>query len=202
MRMIGVAGFLIPLVSILARGDAPAGAALALRPPRHGAQAAAAAASRPTPEHGLLGAARALDHATAARCSSSAAPALLVAAAVPAFWLQLTPGLDVRDPALAAVGPRLRRAPAGGRPGRGRAGAGARRTAPRGAVLAPGDAGRGRAARRRRSQRDPEVAAVYDRHGRPLRRREPDATSRCSSPAATTTASRRRRRSCSGCATD
>ena len=49
MRMMGVAGFLIPLVSIVGRRDAPAGAALALRPPRRRAASGSCPASRVDP---------------------------------------------------------------------------------------------------------------------------------------------------------
>ena len=88
--MMGIAGFLIPIVSIAARGDAPAGAALALRPPRRRAQAdPARRAARPRP--GVLGAARAGDHGAAGRLPGLGGT-VLVAAALPAFALQLTPG--------------------------------------------------------------------------------------------------------------
>ena len=77
MRSMGVGGFLIPLVSIVAAADAAARAALALRTARRQAGARrgvdAKAAPRPAafaPRHGrprawVLGAARALDHAPA-----------------------------------------------------------------------------------------------------------------------------------------
>ena len=87
MRSMGVGGFLIPLVSIAGRGDAAAGAALALRAARDEARARRGmlrAAALPLPhsrdaDRRLLGAARALDHAPAgplpgrrrARCCSA-----------------------------------------------------------------------------------------------------------------------------------
>ena len=91
MRMLGVAGFLIPIVSIARRADAAAGAALALRPPRR--RAPARAAGPPGRRgRGFWARLAALDHGAAARSTSPPAARVLVAAAVPAFWLQLTPG--------------------------------------------------------------------------------------------------------------
>ena len=178
MRSMGVGGFLIPLVSIAGGGDAPAGAALALRPARDAARctsrsscAGAAAAPRlpgtDDVEQRLLGAARALDHAAPAGCYLARGRGGARRGGDPGRLRSSSrPGCDRRDPAVPAVGAGLRRARSARRPGRALAGAGARRqrAAPGGA---PRRAVAGRVARlvARSSARDPEVAAASSRAG-------------------------------------
>ena len=112
-------GFLIPLVSVARGGHAAAGAALAST-----AAAASRAARRLLPGRAdrprarLLGAARALDHAAAAASTSRPARRCSSPRRSRRSGSQLTPGSTLRDPALAAVGARVRRPARGGRPGR------------------------------------------------------------------------------------
>ena len=145
IRMLGVAGFLIPVVSIVA--------ALTLQPVllscygRRGTARKRLLRREPVdPADGLW--AR-LARSIMARpfLYLAAGTAVLVAAAVPAFWIQVTPGSTLRDPAHLAVGPGLRPAAGGRRPRRRRAGADPRRGHDR---LRPRrtDAGRGAAADR------------------------------------------------------
>ena len=96
MRSMGVGGFLIPLVSIAAAVDAPAGAALALRAraaSRAIARSSAASRAGRRRRAGLLGAARALDHARGRSCSCVGGDGVLLAARDPGVLRsQLTPG--------------------------------------------------------------------------------------------------------------
>ena len=200
MRMMGVAGFLIPLVSIARRGDAPAGAALALRPPRQSrAQAASCPASRVDPERGFW--ARLARSIMRRPCSTSRR--------APRCCRRGGPGL-LRCSSRRARPSGIPRTPQSvhgfdccserGRPGRGRAVAGARRRAAGADVLAPAVAGRDRPARRRARRRDPEVAAVYYAAGRPLRRRDAPLRAGDRRRAARLRLPGARRRSSSGCA--
>ena len=180
MRMMGVAGFLIPLVSIARRGDAPAGAALALRPPRRRAQADPARASRSTPSTGFGRGSRARSWRGRC-CSSPSERPCSLAAALPALALQLTPGSTFGIPRTPQAIQRLRRAPAA------RSGPGA--VAPARCSSTARTAGARPAAQAAIGRlvaavkRDPEVARRRRRAGRPLRRPEPPLRAGRSSPA-------------------
>ena len=193
-------GFLIPIVSIVGAVDAAAGAALLLRPPRHGAPAASCPASRSTRSDGFW--------ARLAR-SIMARPLALPRrrhrrarrdAAVPAFWLQVTPGSTFGIPrtSQSVRGFDLLRAAVG--PGAVAPAQIARRRRRRLGARAPPTQAAVAAARRLARARPRGREGLHAARG-PLRRPDAAATSRCSSPAATTTASRRSRRSSSGCAT-
>ena len=170
MRMLGIAGFLIPIVSIAARGDAPAGAALALRPSRHRRRRILPGA--PTdPERGFW--------ARLARSIMARPVVYLVSGRRPAargggagVLPAADAGLDLRDPAQAPVDPGLRRC-SSTRSGRERSRR--RRCSSR---RAPGRCSRpetqaaiGRLVAGLR--RDPEVARGLLGAGGPLRRRLP-----------------------------
>ena len=168
MRMMGVAGFLIPIVSIARRRDAPAGVALALRPSRRRAQAHPPRRAASTRSSGFWARlARAIMARPVAFLTLGAA--VLVAAAVPAFSIELTPGSTFgipRTPQSVQGFDVLERA----------VGPGA--VAP--SIVLSGDAADGsvgRAGSRRRCgrlaaalERDPEVARGRRAAGRALRR--------------------------------
>ena len=174
MRMMGVAGFLIPIVSILAAATLQP--ALLSYYGRRGTARKRILPGEPIdPEHGFW--AR-LARSIMARpfVYLAAGTALLVAAAVPAFFLQVTPGSTFgipRSPQSVQGFDLLRRAVGTGRR---RAVAGARRGEVRLGARAP-DAGSdwpsGRPGMRR-----PRGGKPSTRAGRALRRPEPAATSR------------------------
>ena len=170
MRTIGVAGFLIPIVSIAAAATLQP--ALLSLYGRRGTRRVAvarpagleAAGSTRRRRARVLGAARALDHAPPVAFLALVG-ALLLAAAMPAVLAPAHAGLDLRHPAArrsrCAASTCSRRA----RAGRGRAGSGARRHA----ASRPGcSSPRVEAAIGRLVdglEHDPEVAAVYYRAG-------------------------------------
>ena len=143
------------------RGDAPARAALDLRPARHAPRAVAAflrdrlrlpvrGAAQPTTSSTASGRGSRARSCGASGATWSRSPRCSSPAAIPVGWLQLTPGRDRRDPAVPAVGARAERARGRARAGRDRAGAGARRQrARRAACATPPVAGGDRAAGRR-----------------------------------------------------
>ena len=135
MRMMGVAGFLIPIVSILAAATLQP-VLLSYYGRRGTARKRVLRGEAVDIEHGILGPARALRSWRSRTRTSIAGTVRSRRRGRSGVLPAADAGLDVRDPALAAVDPRLRRAPAGGRPGRGRAGAGPRATRPSGTVLA------------------------------------------------------------------
>ena len=176
IRMLGVAGFLIPVVSILAAVTLQPVLLSLLRPARHRAPPGAAAAGRRAARARLLG--------RGSPRSIMARPRRLPGGRVGGarsrwrsrrFWHPAHARLDLRDPADVAVGARLR--PAAARrsgPGRSRRPRSSSRRSP--ARCSP-------RRRRRRSRRllgsleqDPEVAKVYAGSGRhfvdPTRRYE------------------------------
>ena len=174
MRMMGVAGFLIPLVSILA--------AVTLQPVllslygRRGVAAQADPARRAdsTPSRASGRGSRA--GSWRGRCSSSPPGRRARRGGAAGVRPPADAGLDLRHPAHAAVGAGLRRAPARGRAGRRRAGDRARDRAT-GTVRDPEvEAAVGRLVAA--LKRDPEVAAVAAPTGRPLRRPDAAATGR------------------------
>ena len=120
MRMMGVAGFLIPLVSIAAAVDAPARAALALRPARRRAQADPARRAASTPS-------RASGRGSRARSWRGRSLFLAIGGdgadrgRGPGVRHQLTPGLDVGIPRTPQSVQGFDVLERGGRPGRGRA---------------------------------------------------------------------------------
>ncbi len=160
IRMLGVAGFLIPIVSILARRDAAT---------RRSSPTTAGAAPRGTGCCPAGGQRRATAFWPRLARSIMARPrlylaggsAVLIAMALPALRLQVTPGSTLRDPAHVAVGPGLR--PAARRrsgPGRSSPAQILRRQQCRlGARRA--DAGGARAGSLGELDHDPEVAKVY-----------------------------------------
>ena len=194
IRMLGVAGFLIPIVSIVGAVTLQPVLLSLLRPPRHGAPPVLPRRATPT-ERGLLGAPRPHDHGAAGPRSSSAAPPCSSLMAVPAFWLQLTPGSTFGIPRTLAVGARAstssgrRSGPAPSRPSQ------VLVESARRAPCSPPPTQAAVEAARRRARARPRGRQGLHRHRRAVRRLEPAATGRCSSPAATTTASRRPRRS-------
>ena len=178
MRAMGVGGFLIPIVSILA--------AATLQPAllsiygRRGTHRAPVANSAPTcrcrrrrddVEHGFW--ARLARSIMRRKCAvrGGGSPRVLVAAAIPVARLQLDPGLDSRDPAAPAVGT--------GASTRSSGALGPGAIAPAQVLVDARAAGRRRRAPEVEAAitrlvgelaRDPEVAAAYHADSGPLRR--------------------------------
>ena len=203
MRGFGIGGLLIPIVSVIARADAAAGAALliadAARP-----RAARAARDRRAPRRPPSTASGRGSRARscAGRCSFAArATTLLLLLAAPVLDLELGAGLEHGHPAgpRGRAGPERRSPPPSAR---------ARSPRPRSsstpARAGGGDGaggGGGRPAARRRARGRPEVAGVGfgEPAGSTSTRAAATSTSRRS--AATSTGSPRRRSSSTGCAT-
>ena len=167
IRMLGVAGLPDPDRLDRRRGHPPAGAASAST--AAGAPCATGCcAGEPTATRR-----RASGRASPARswrgrsCSSSRGTAVLVAMAVPAFWIQLTPGSTFGIPRTSQSVKGFDLLRARGRARRRRARADPRVRRPPGAVLAPPT----QAAVKRlvaALERDPEVAKVYTGTGAPF----------------------------------
>ena len=191
IRMLGVAGFLIPIVSIVG--------AVTLQPVllsfygRRGTARHRVLPRRDTPTDAGFWARLARTIMARPILFLVAGTSVLVADGRAGVLDPAHPGLDLRHPANVAVGERVRRASAGGRGGRRRAVAGPRR-GPAGGGERARDAGCGEAARRRARAR-PRGRQGLHRHRQRRSSTRPGRSGRCSSPAATTTASRSPRRS-------
>ncbi len=171
IRSIGLGGFLIPLVSIAASLTLQP-ALLSLYGRRGMARKRVLPRRADRPRAGILGAARARRSCAGRSLYLAVGGTALVAAAVPALWLQLTPGSTFGIPRDVAGGPRLR-PPARGR----RAG---RRSRRRRSLVDSGREGGTRDGEVRAAvarvaaalRRDPEVAASSTRRRPPVRRPE------------------------------